>query len=74
MVGVAQGKHMLDMIMRYEDGQLSEVEEIEFFSDLISSGMCWKLQGFYGRTANNYIQSNIINKNGNILVDLNEIF
>lgn len=74
MVGVAQGKRMVQMMMDYEDGSLSETQEIELFSDLISSGMCWKLQGFYGRAANSYIQSGIIDKNGKILVDLNEIF
>ena len=53
---------------------MSEVEEIQFFSQLIETKMCWSLQGFYGRTAASYIQSGIISEKGKILVDLGSIF
>ena len=41
----------LDEIMRYEDGEMTQDEMIEFFQELIDSGFAWRLQGSYGRTA-----------------------
>lgn len=41
----------VDDIIRYESGEMTEDEMIEFFQGLIDSGMCWRLQGHYGRTA-----------------------
>ena len=44
-------------IMNFETGQLSDEEVIQFFQYLIDEGHCWRLQGFYGRTADDFIQS-----------------
>ena len=38
-------------IMKYEQGELGALECVELFQRLIDSGLCWKLQGHYGRTA-----------------------
>jgi hypothetical protein len=38
-------------LMDYEMGMLPKGEVIELFQRLINSGMAWKLQGNYGRTA-----------------------
>ena len=38
-------------IIRYENGELTEEEENEFFQELVNSGMAWKLQGHYRRRA-----------------------
>jgi len=43
-------------IIAYEMGELSETEYIALFQALIDSGMAWKLQGSYGRTAAMLIQ------------------
>ena len=42
---------MVDKVMSYEAGEMSEEDMIEFFQELIDSGMAWKFQGSYGRTA-----------------------
>lgn len=47
---------VIDKIIQYENGSMSEEETIEFFQELIDSGMAWKLQGHYGRTAAYFIE------------------
>lgn len=42
---------LVDKIMAYEAGEMSDQEEIKFFQELIDSGQAWTLQGHYGRTA-----------------------
>jgi hypothetical protein len=42
---------MIDKIIRYENGIMSEEEIVVLFQELINTGMAWKLQGHYGRTA-----------------------
>lgn len=61
---------MIDSIIDYEMGLLSEKESIELFSKLIKSGQVWTMQGHYGRTAKTLIDNEIINLNGKILIDL----
>ena len=41
----------IDKIIAYEQGELDEEDIIDMFQELISSGLAWKLQGSYGRTA-----------------------
>lgn len=45
----------IDKIMAYESGDLSDEEYLELFQNLVDSGLAWKLQGHYGRTAQNLI-------------------
>lgn len=43
---------LLRKIIDYESGNLTDEDEvIEFFQELIDSGLAWKLQGHYGRMA-----------------------
>jgi len=46
-----EGKQVVDKIIKYESGNMTNEETIKFFQELIDSGMAWKLQGHYGRTA-----------------------
>jgi hypothetical protein len=48
-------KPNIDDIIRYEDGGMTEAEVIEFFQNLVDTGLAWKLQGSYGRTAKELI-------------------
>ena len=45
-------------------------DQIKAWAYLIRTGQCWSLQGWYGRTANDLIESNIISPEGEI--DWNE--
>lgn len=42
---------MTDQIIAYENGELNNENTIKLFQHLIDSGLAWKLQGHYGRTA-----------------------
>jgi hypothetical protein len=61
-------------MINWEEGLLSEAGSIILFSELIKSGLAWQLQGTYGREAVSYVENKIIDKKGNILVDVNSIF
>ena len=42
----------IDAVLLIEDGLATDEEELlSAWQILIDTGMCWKLQGFYGRTA-----------------------
>jgi len=47
-------------------------QQITAWATLIKSGECWQLQGFYGRTASQLIDSGIISTDGEILADLDD--
>jgi hypothetical protein len=49
----------VDKIIAYEGGDMSDEETIEFFQELINSGLVWNLQGSYGRTAKQLIDAGL---------------
>ena len=59
--------NIVDKIMAYECGEMDEGDTIDFFSQLIISGMAWKLQGSYGRTAQALIDGGILDIDGNVV-------
>lgn len=50
----------VDKIMRYEEGDMDEEEVIEFFQEMVHSGIVWQLQGSYGRAAAALIEAGYI--------------
>jgi hypothetical protein len=52
-------KNQLDYIMQYESGELSDEETIKLFQYLIDTGLAWKLQEHYGRTATELIKAGV---------------
>lgn len=52
----------LDTLIAYEAGELDDNDTLGFFQDLVDSGMAWKLQGSYGRTASQMIEVGLINE------------
>ena len=54
---------MVDKIIQYESGNMTDEEMISFFQELIDSGMAWQLQGHYGRTASFLIEEGVCVEN-----------
>lgn len=60
-------------IFDYENGDLSDQEVVMLFASLIRSGLAWRLQGHYGRTAMGFLDNGWISPEGQVLVDLDEM-
>ena len=58
---------LVDRIMSYENGDMSEDEIVSFFGELIRSGLAWQLQGSYGRTAIALIKHGALSQSGEVL-------
>ena len=50
------------MIAEGVDEPESEEQYIEAWQTLIDTGLCWQLQGFFGRTAMQMIESGVCHK------------
>lgn len=51
---------MIDQIIAYEDGTLTEEAIIALFQNLVDTGLAWTLQGHYGRTAAALIEAGYV--------------
>ena len=67
-------QRIVDLMIKWEDEGLAPKDELELFSYLITTGDAWTLQGFYGRTADFYIENGYISSLGEILVDDTDIY
>jgi hypothetical protein len=64
---VSERTDRVDKFIRFESGEMDGNEVLDFFAELIKDGLCWHLQGVYGRTASNLIKMGLIDEKGNIL-------
>ena len=55
---------VLGSIIAFEQGELSGINIIKLFSELVKNGMAWTLQGSYGRTASDLIDAGILSQDG----------
>jgi hypothetical protein len=46
-------------LIRYENDEMTNEEEVVFFQKLIDTGMAWTLQGHYGRIATALIKDGL---------------
>lgn len=59
----------VDLIIAFENGDLEGNEVLDLFADLVRTGIAWQLQGFYGRTALDLIESGYLSEDGRVLRD-----
>jgi hypothetical protein len=52
--------NQVNKIVAYEQGDMDEEETIEFFQELMDTGLIWSLQGHYGRTAQAMVDAGLI--------------
>ena len=52
-------KNLTENMIKYENGDMEAGEVMQFFQEPIDSGLAWKLQGHYGRTANALIEEGL---------------
>lgn len=52
--------NLLTQLIAYEQGELDGDELIGLFQYLVDSGLAWRLQGHYGRTANDFINAGLV--------------
>jgi hypothetical protein len=55
---------IVEQIIAYETGELDEDSTVAMFQNLVDTGMAWKLQGHYGRTAQYLIEEGYITQKG----------
>ncbi len=51
---------LVDQLIAYEEGQVTDDEEIALFQYLIDTGTCWHLSGHYQRVAATLIEAGLI--------------
>jgi hypothetical protein len=63
-------RDLIDQMMEYECGMLSDPETLEMFSTITKEKMQYSLQGHYGRTVTALIVDGWLDRHGNILKEL----
>jgi hypothetical protein len=51
---------LVDQLIAYEEGEVTDDEEIALFQHLIETGTCWQLQGHYQRVGATLIEAGVI--------------
>lgn len=53
-------EQIVEQILDWENGEMDFKAEVEFFQQLVESGLCWELQGMYGRRAKQLLDAGLI--------------
>jgi hypothetical protein len=59
--------NLVDKIIQFEMGEMTDKEIIELFAELVKTGQAWMLQGSYGRLARRLIETGYIDRRGNVI-------
>lgn len=51
---------LVSALIRLDEGELGEAEEIELFQHLVDTGLAWQLQGRIGRQAADMIEQGLV--------------
>ena len=52
--------------------EATKAEQANAWSHLIKTGLCWRLQGFFGRTASRLIEEGVFSRTGEILIEVED--
>ena len=63
---------MIQAIISYESGEMSQDETIQFFAELVMTGFINAMQGHYQRTAQNLIEHGFISEDGEVNQELTQ--
>ena len=58
--------NLIERVIEYETERHDLEWIVQFFADLIATGLAWQLQGHYGREAKAYIDNGLISAQGEV--------
>ena len=64
---------LIDKIIAYESGELTNQQLVYFFAEPVQDGSAWTLQGHYGRTAAALIDAGYIDNEGSVSLAVLEL-
>ena len=62
---MASSPTLMDQIMDFEAGELSDEDVVRLFQTLVDNKLAWSLQGHYGRTARQLIDKGLVKGGSN---------
>ena len=60
---------LVDQLIAYEEGHITDDEEVALFQHLIDTGTCWHLSGHYQRVGATLIEAGLIESPGRAEAD-----
>lgn len=61
---------VVSKIIQFESGEMNNSDTLEFFSELVRTGLINSLQGSYGRAARCFMDAGYLDMQGNILQEV----
>ena len=57
---------LMNRVIEYQTEDHSLEWNLQFFADLIATGLAWRLEGHFGREAKAYIENGLVSAQGEI--------